>query len=267
MQLSLASYLAGLAVGQLAYGPLADRFGRRPPLVGGLLLYALATVVCGLAPNLGVLICARFVQALGGCAGMVVSRAVVRDLFDERGSARLYSSLMLVMGAAPIIAPLLGGQVLLHFGWRAIFAVLLVCAVLVMGVLLKFLPESLPVHARVKPTARQLARTFRTVLSHGPFVRLAIAAGAAQAVMFAYISGSPFVFIELFGVRPDHYGWIFGANAAGLIAISQLNRRLMPFYGVRRTLVGGITVTALGTTNTSAPWRDSTRNSSGKRMS
>ncbi len=247
VQLSLSSYLAGLAVGQLVYGPLADAFGRRLPLLGGLALFAVATLACAFAPSLGVLIGARFVQALGGCAGMVVSRAVVRDLFDARESAKLYSTLMLVMGVAPIIAPLLGGQVLLHLGWRAIFGVLFAAAATVAALILRFLPESLPLERRTRRSPRETLRSFRTVLSSGIFVRLAIAAGAGQAVMFAYISGSPFVFIDLFGVSPQHYGWIFGANAAGLIAFSQLNRVLVPRFGVYRTLVGALCVTAMGT--------------------
>ncbi len=247
VQLSLASYLAGLAVGQMVYGPLADAYGRRLPLLGGLALFGAATLVCAFAPTLGVLIGARFVQALGGCAGMVVSRAVVRDLFDARESAKLYSTLMLVMGVAPIIAPLLGAQVLLHVGWRAIFGVLFVAAGAVVVLILRFLPESLPLAQRKRRSPREVVRSFRTVLSSGTFVRLAIAAGAGQAVLFAYISGSPFVFIDLFGVSPQHYGWIFGANAAGLIALSQLNRVLVPRFGIQRTLTGALFVTAAGT--------------------
>jgi MFS transporter, DHA1 family, multidrug resistance protein len=242
VQLTLATYLAGLAVGQLLYGPLSDRVGRRPPLMAGLVLYAAAAVACAAAPSLGFLAAARFVQALGGCAGLVVSRAVVRDHFDVKESARVYSALMLVMGAAPILAPLLGGQVLALGGWRAIFA-LLACVGAAMLALVAFaLPESLAPAARVRRTPGETARTLAGVLAHGRFVRLSLAGGAIQAAMFAYIAGSPYVFIELYGVPPSRFGLVFGANAVGIITSSQVNRWLAGRVGVVRALRGGVAV-------------------------
>ena len=245
VQLTLATYLAGLAVGQLAYGPLSDRFGRRPPLLAGLGLYLAAALACAAAPSLWVLAAARFVQALGGCAGMVVSRAVVRDHFDVRESARVYSSLLLVMGAAPILAPLVGGQVLALGGWRAIFLVLAAVAAALLVLIARGLPESLPPEARRREGPGETLRAFRNAFGHGAFVRLSLAGGAIQAAMFAYIAGSPFVVIELFGVRPSRFGLIFGANALGLVAASQVNRWLAHRIGVRAALHRGIAIALL----------------------
>lgn len=236
VQLTLATYLAGLAFGQIVYGPLSDRFGRRVPLMAGLGLYAAASLACALAPSLPLLAIARFVQALGGCAGMVVSRAVVRDRFGPADSARIYSSLMLVMGAAPILAPLIGAQVLLFAGWRAIFGVLFLASAAVVTNIALSLPESLPVHARNRRGPRELAGDFAEALRNRRFVRLSVAGGTIQGAMFAYISGSPFVFIELFGIPADQFGWIFGLNALGLIASSQINRVLVPKFGPERIL-------------------------------
>lgn len=236
VQLTLATYLAGLAFGQIVYGPLSDRFGRRLPLMAGLGLYAAASLACALAPSLPMLAIARFVQALGGCAGMVVSRAVVRDRFGPADSARIYSSLMLVMGAAPILAPLIGAQVLLFSGWRAIFGVLGLTSVAIVTNIALSLPESLPVTARNRRGPGELAGDFAEALRNRRFVRLSVAGGMIQGAMFAYISGSPFVFIELFGIPADRFGWLFGLNALGLIASSQINRFLVPRFGPERIL-------------------------------
>lgn len=242
VQLSLSSYLAGLATGQIAYGPLADRFGRRRPLLGGLALYLVGSALCAVAPSLEVLIAARFLQALGGCAGMVVSRAVVRDLFDPQASARLFSSLMLVMGAAPILAPLLGGQLLVFFGWRSVFVTLVLVAALMIALIFFGLPESLPVHRRTRQRPSQLFRAFGGLLRDGAFLRASFAGAGMQAAMFSYIAGSPFVFIQLFGVPEQYFGFLFGANALGLIAASQLNRFLVARFGMQRLLAVAIVV-------------------------
>ncbi|AKT39634.1 Bcr/CflA family multidrug efflux MFS transporter [Chondromyces crocatus] len=245
VQLTLATYLAGLAVGQLAYGPLADRFGRRLPLLAGLGLYIAASLVCAVTTNLPALATARFIQALGGCSGMVISRTVVRDHFDERGSARLYSSLMLVMGVAPILAPLLGSQVLLVASWRAIFLALALAGTAALFLIALTLPESLPVQHRQRHSLAAILRTFGGLVRERRFLRLSIAGGTTQAAMFAYISGSPFVFIELFHVSPQRYPFIFGANALGLIAASQLNRWLVVRLGVIRVFRGAVVVALL----------------------
>lgn len=239
VQLSLAAYFVGLALGQLVYGPLADRFGRRIPLLVGVLLFSLASLACALAQSLEWLIAARFVQALGGCAGMVVSRAVVRDLCDPISSAKVFSQLMLVMGLAPILAPLGGGLLLNSFGWPSIFICLtLFSALCWLGVAL-WLPETLAPTAPVAPLRGALGEYMR-LFGDGPFIGHALTGGLAIAGMFAYIAGSPFVFIELYGVPAEHYGWVFGSNAAGFILVAQLNAWLVarhgPGYWLRRTV-------------------------------
>jgi DHA1 family bicyclomycin/chloramphenicol resistance-like MFS transporter len=242
VQLTLATYLAGLAVGQLLYGPLADRFGRRPPLLAGIALYTMAAIACAAAPSVWALATARFVQALGACAGMVVSRAVVRDRFDVRESARMYSSLLLVMGAAPVLAPLVGAQVLRIGGWRAIFLVLATFAAALLGAVALLLPETLPVAARRRHGVAEVLAALREAVTHRQFVRLSLAGGAIQAAMFAYIAGSPFLFIQLLHVPPARFGLFFGANALGLVAASQLNRWLARRIGVPAALRVGVLV-------------------------
>lgn len=240
VQLTLSSYLVGLALGQIAWGPLADRFGRRGPLVAGLAVYLVGSMACALAPTLPLLALARFVQALGGCAGMVIARAVVRDLYDVRGAARMLSSQMLVAGAAPILAPLIGAQLLAFFGWRSNFLVLVGVAIAVALTVLLGLPESLPAERRQQLRPRALAHGFREVMRNPSFLRMTLAGSGLYAAMFAYIAGSPFVFIELFGVPAEHFGLLFGANALGLVAASQLNRILIRRWGMQRVLTAAI---------------------------
>lgn len=241
IQLTLSLFFIGLAAGQTLYGPLSDRFGRRLPLLVGCGLYAVASAACALAPTAQALIAARLLQALGGSAGMVIARSVVRDRFDARESARVFSLLMLVMGLAPITAPLIGGQLLVFAGWRAIFWLLcgfgLLCVLLVAFAL----PESLPPERRSSTGLSAVPAIYGRILADRRFLGYAVAGGLASAAMFAYIAGSPFVVIELYGVSPQQFGWIFGANALGLIIASQLNRRLLNRFDgttiVRATLL------------------------------
>jgi DHA1 family bicyclomycin/chloramphenicol resistance-like MFS transporter len=244
VQQTLSAFFIGLAVGQLIYGPLSDRWGRRRPLLFGCALYAVACLGCFVAPSLGGLILLRLAMALGACAGMVVTRSVVRDLFDQRESARMYSMLVLVMGLAPILAPLAGGQILLIWGWRAIFLVLSAFGVLCFLLVLFGLQESLPLERRVRHNLPTVLRRYGGLLADGRFMGYTVAGGLASAAMFAYISGSPFVFIELNGVPPEQFGLLFGINALGLIAASQLNRWLLERYTGGQILFSALTVTA-----------------------
>lgn len=230
VQLSLAAYFVGLAVGQLVYGPLADRFGRRKPLLFGVTLFSLASLACALAPSLEWLIAARFVQALGGCAGMVVSRAVVRDLCDPINSAKVFSQLMLVMGVAPILAPLAGGLLLSAFGWPSIFICLALFSLICLLALAKWLPETLAKDVPPAPLRGAIGE-YKRLFANLPFLGYALTGGFAVAGMFAYIAGSPFVFIELYGVPAEHYGLLFGSNALGFILVAQLNAWLVARHG------------------------------------
>ncbi|BBU43167.1 Bcr/CflA family drug resistance efflux transporter [Pseudomonas putida] len=230
VQATLAAYFLGLSIGQLAYGPVADRFGRRKPLMFGVTLFTLASLACAYAPNLDTLVVARFVQALGGCAGMVLSRAIVSDKCDPVASAKVFSQLMLVMGLAPILAPMLGGVLVNLAGWQSIFLALsLFSAGCLLAVSLG-LPESLPAHIPRQPLSGAL-RQYLRLLGDRVFLGHALTGGIAIAGMFAYIAGSPFVFIKLYGVPAEHYGWLFGTNAAGFILVAQVNARLLAKRG------------------------------------
>ncbi|BDM20841.1 MULTISPECIES: multidrug effflux MFS transporter [Pseudomonas] len=239
VQATLAAYFLGLSIGQLAYGPVADRFGRRKPLLFGVALFTLASLACAYAPNLDTLIVARFVQALGGCAGMVLSRAIVSDKCDPVASAKVFSQLMLVMGLAPILAPMLGGVLVNLAGWQSIFLALsLFSAASLLAVSLG-LPESLPAHMPRQPLSGAL-RQYLRLLADRVFIGHALTGGIAIAGMFAYIAGSPFVFIKLYGVPAEHYGWLFGTNAAGFILVAQVNARLLAKRGPAFLLVRAV---------------------------
>ncbi|WLG51587.1 multidrug effflux MFS transporter [Pseudomonas sp. FP1742] len=261
VQLTLAAYFLGLSIGQLAYGPVADRFGRRIPLLTGVSLFTAASLACAYAPNLEWLIGARFVQALGGCAGMVIARAVVSDKCDAVGSAKVFSQLMLVMGLAPILAPMLGGFLVNTTGWQSIFLVLTGFSALA-GLAVAFgLPESLPAHVPRQPLSGAL-RQYGRLLADPIFLGHALTGGVAIAGMFAYIAGSPFVFIKLYGVPAEHFGWLFGINAAGFILVAQVNARLLarrgPAFLLARTvwlyLVGGLALLAVSSLHTAHLW-------------
>ncbi|QHS11410.1 Bcr/CflA family multidrug efflux MFS transporter [Sinimarinibacterium sp. NLF-5-8] len=240
IQLTLSIYFIGLAFGQLLYGPLADRFGRRALLLIGLGIYTVASVVCVLAPGIEVLSLGRLMQALGGCAGMVITRAMVRDRFEPEDTARIFAALVLVMGVAPILAPLVGGQLLNFFDWHSVFVVLTVFGALCWGLALTGLQETLA--QRGEPIRLSaVLRGYARLLVDRRFMAYSLASGLASAGMFSYISGSAFVFIEVFGISPQHFGWYFGANAAGFVVVSQFNHRLLrrstPDQLLRRALL------------------------------
>ncbi|SEI52571.1 MFS transporter, DHA1 family, bicyclomycin/chloramphenicol resistance protein [Azotobacter beijerinckii] len=230
VQLSLAAYFIGMTIGQLAYGPLADRFGRRLPLLFGVALFSLASLACALAGSLEQLVVARFAQALGGCAGMVVARTVVRDLCDPPTTAKVFSRLMLVMGLAPILAPLAGGLLLQAFGWQSIFVCLTLFGALTGLAVALRLPETLA-SGTPRPSVGDGFRHYARLLRDREFLAFSLAGGVAMAGMFAYIAGSPFIFIQLYGVPEEHYGWLFGSNAAGFILVSQLNAHVLRWRG------------------------------------
>lgn len=244
VQLTLSLFFLGLAIGQLFYGPLSDRFGRRGPLLAGNLLYVAASVACALSPDIDTLIVARFLQAFGSCAGLVIARAMVRDLFEPREGARVMSLLMLVMGVAPILAPLLGGYVLVWFGWPAIFWFLAVFGLVTMVVARLGLPETNRARPEAQLTIGSALRSYAQLLLQRRFMGYTLASSFGMGGMFAYIAGSPFIFIDLFRVPAEQYGWIFGINAVGIIGMSQVNRALLRRFTLDEVLIVAVGVMA-----------------------
>ena len=240
VQLSLSVFFFGLSVGQLIYGPLVDRFGRKPPLIAGLVIFTLASAAIVVAPTVESFIALRLCQALGGCAGMVVSRAIVADLFDEHGSARFLSQMMLVQGIAPIVAPLLGGYILAVAPWEAIFVVLTLFGVGCLAATLRGLPETLPPDRRHAVGIAGIGRAFGEVVANRAFMAPALSGAFAAACIFAFITGSPFVYMHLHDVDQQHYGWLFGLNACGMIVASQLNRLLLRWFSTRKVMAGAL---------------------------
>jgi DHA1 family bicyclomycin/chloramphenicol resistance-like MFS transporter len=236
VQVSLAMYFIGIAFGQAFYGPLSDRIGRKPALSFGLTVFIASSVGCALAWNVLSLIGFRFLQALGGCAPLVIPRAVVRDHFDERESVEMLSMLILVMGLAPILGPLIGGQLLVNFGWRSVFWMLTAYGATWWVVVALFLPESLPREHRRHQPVRAILALYGHLLRDRTYLGYVLTGGFTFAGLLTYITGSPFVFIEIFRVPPERFGLFFGTNAAGIIAASQANRWLASRMDPRRVV-------------------------------
>ncbi len=227
VSLSLSSFFVGLAIGQLIYGPLLERFGRKKPMYIGLLIYALSSVACGLSNSVEELIVFRFFQALGACGGLVASRAIVRDLFDTKEMAKVFSLLMMVIAISPIIAPTLGGFISTAFGWRYVFGILAGMSLLILtgGYLLLSDYDRVNAYYSLRPKA--ILKNYRSILSDPHFLIYALTGAFSSAGLYAYISGSPHLYLELFGLNEKQYGIVFAVIAAGLVLATQLNNRVL----------------------------------------
>ncbi|MEV4483364.1 multidrug effflux MFS transporter [Micromonospora coxensis] len=245
VQLSLTTCLIGLALGQLVTGPLSDRWGRRRPVLVGMIAYALLALVCAAAPTAPALAAARFAQGFAGGMGVVVARAVVRDLFAGRAAAKYFSRLTLVFGVAPIAAPGVGSLVLQVGSWRAVFVTLAVIGLLLAAAVAWRLPETLPAERRSTGGLTETARTMRTLFADRVYLGYTLTQGFAFAGLFAYISGSSFVLQDVFGVSGTTFSLIFGLNALALVATGQANARLLDRHAPRRLLVGTLVVGAV----------------------
>ncbi|PKY11071.1 hypothetical protein B1757_06135 [Acidithiobacillus marinus] len=240
VQLTLASFFVGISLGQLFFGTLSDRFGRKGPLLLGLMLYVLSSAGCALAPSIGMLVALRFVQGLGACAGIVISRAVVRDLFPPREAPHIFAAMILVMGLAPIVAPLVGGYLLVCLGWQSIFWLLTVFGIGILCLVYLGLTESHVPTAEHSLEIKTVLRRYHALLLDKRFMAFSLVYAMCYGGMFAYIAGSPFVFIDLYRVPASSFGWIFGANALGLVLMAQFNRILHRRYtaeGILQTIV------------------------------
>ena len=244
VQWSLSAFFLGFGVGQIFWGALADRLGRRRPIAAGILLYGIGCIGCGLTNDIGHLAIWRFVQALGACAGPVLARAMVRDVFGRDKAASVLSLMMLVMGIAPMVAPILGGHILLIGSWRTIFWVQ-ACFVLVAFAGLSTLPETLPAGRRQASDLSDMVRGYGRLLVDRRYLGYALCSAFIYGGMFAYISGTPFVYIELFGVRPENYGYLFGVNIVGMIIVNTVNSRIVLKFGTDRVLRVGCLLAAL----------------------
>lgn len=245
-QLSLTACLVGLALGQLLVGPLSDVRGRRRPLLIGLLLYTVASLLCMISPSIWSFIGLRLLQGLAGSAGIVLSRAVARDMYSGTELTKFFSLLMLINGAAPILAPVVGGQ-LLHFtDWRGVFLVLSLIGAVSLACVAFGLPETLAPAKRSKGGLSGTLRTMVRILRDREFMGYALSQGFVTAAMFAYISGSPFVLQDLFGVSPQTFSVIFATNGVGIIIASQLAGRLAGRVSERKLLVLGLALAASG---------------------
>ncbi|WP_030070542.1 multidrug effflux MFS transporter [Streptomyces natalensis] len=246
VQLTLTTCLAGMAAGQMIVGPMSDKWGRRRPLLAGMVLYVLATALCAVAPDVRLLIAFRLVQGLAGAAGIVIARAVVRDLYDGIAMARFFSTLMLISGVAPVVAPLIGGQILQITEWRGVFVVLTLVGILLTALVWRTLHETLPPARRHAGGLGQTLRTMRDLLADRAFSGYLLVGAFAFAALFAYISASPFVVQEIYGASPQVFSLLFGLNSVGLVLVGQINGKvLVGRVGLDKVLGTGLAVIAV----------------------
>jgi DHA1 family bicyclomycin/chloramphenicol resistance-like MFS transporter len=254
-QLTLTGCLVGLALGQLVVGSISDSHGRRVPLLVGLAGYACTSLLCAVTPSIYPLVALRLLQGVSGGAGIVIARAVVRDLYSGIAAARFYALLMLVNGLAPMLAPVFGSQLLRVGSWRLVYLALAVIGAALLVASAAGLPETLPPERRVRGGLVDTLRTFRLLLRGRLFLGCALTSGCAIGAMFAYIAGSPFVLEEIYGVSPQAFSLVFGTNALGIVAAGQLSARLvgrlqpvtLMVAGVVTGLTGGVTLLAVVT--------------------
>jgi DHA1 family bicyclomycin/chloramphenicol resistance-like MFS transporter len=238
---TMITFMVGFAFGQVAYGPITDRFGRKPPLYASLVIFAVSSAACALAPSIVSISVFRFLQALGACGGSVIARAVVRDLFPPEDLRRIFSILILVLGVSPIVAPLVGSYLLLWFGWKSAFiAQALIGTACLAGMHFR-LSESMPRAARRSLRMPAIIAGYARLLRDRTFLGASVVCGFSAAGAFAYIASAPFLFINLYHVPTAQFGWLFGSIAAGMIAASQINGRLphrIPLWLVLRIANG-----------------------------
>lgn len=246
VQLSLTFFLLGLASGQLVAGPLSDVYGRRRPLLIGMFIYAVSSVLCAFSPSIGLLIVLRFIQGLAGSVGVVVSRAAVRDLYSGSELTKFFSLLMIVNGLGPILAPVIGGQLLRVTTWQGIFLVLFAAGIIFCLTILLRLPETLPKERRSKSGLKGTLLTFRVLLGNRKFMGYALSQGFVTASMFAYISGSSFVLQNIFAVTPQVYSLIFAVNGIGIIITGQIAGRLAGKVSETKLLLSGLLLCTMG---------------------
>ncbi|OJT44490.1 multidrug effflux MFS transporter [Serratia plymuthica] len=244
VELTITGFLIGFCIAQLIWGPLSDHFGRRAPLFVGMALFIVGSVGCALSTDIAHIVFWRVFQALGACTGPMLARAMIRDLFSRTRAAQMLSTLMVIMAIAPIAGPLIGGQMIKVTSWHAIFWLLaMIGAFMLMA--LYWLPETLPEEKRVKASLPSAFRNYYALLTNTAFMRFTLCLTFYYVAAYAFITGSPFVYITYFGIEPQHYGWLFALNILGLMAISMINRRLVHRYPLESLLKFAVVVATL----------------------
>lgn len=243
---TLPAYFLGLALGQLIYGPLSDRIGRKTPLYFGLLLYICASILCTFANSEWSLIAARILQALGGCVGVVIARAAIRDRLDLQSSAQAFASMMIVMGIAPIIAPSLGALVLLYFSWPAVFVFLSAIGLICLICVHFFFQESLPVERRLNLNIKQVLNLYGAIFKQKSFRWPMLAGCFSGGILFCYISSSASILMDDYGLNQQQFAYAFGLNALGIMLLSSINKKLGRTFSVLQRLKIGAVLQLLG---------------------
>lgn len=240
VSLSLSGFFIGISVGQLLYGPLLDKFGRKIPLYIGLIVYIISSIGCAYATSINALIILRCIQAIGSCAAAVASIAMVRDLFPVSENAKVFALLMLVVGVSPMIAPTVGGYVTTAFGWHSVFIVLMVLGIINLLASMFGLPDSYQPDKTISLKPKPIITNFIAVLREPQFYTYALTGSVAFAGLFAYVAGSPLLFMDIFAVSEETYGWIFAFLSIGLIGSSQLNTVMLKKYSSEQLIFAAL---------------------------
>ncbi|EAV6404931.1 multidrug effflux MFS transporter [Salmonella enterica] len=243
-ELTITGFLIGFCLAQLIWGPISDRFGRRPPLIIGMVLFIIGSAGCALSTDITHIVFWRVFQALGACTGPMLARAMIRDLFSRTRAAQMLSTLTIVMAIAPIVGPLLGGQMIKFTSWHAIFWLLTAIGVFML-LSLYWLPETLPLERRISSSIGGAFRTYYLLLSNVNFMKFTLCLTFYYVAVYAFISGSPFVYITYFHVDPQHYGWLFAVNIVGVMGLSAVNRRLVQRHPLETLLKGAVLIAAI----------------------
>lgn len=243
-ELTITGFLIGFCLAQLIWGPISDHLGRRPPLIIGMVLFIIGSAGCALSTDITHIVFWRVFQALGACTGPMLARAMIRDLFSRTRAAQMLSTLTIVMAVAPIVGPLLGGQMIKFTSWHAIFWLLTAIGVFML-LSLYWLPETLPIERRVSASLSGAFRTYCRLLSHVNFMKFTLCLTFYYVAVYAFIAGSPFVYITHFHVEPQHYGWLFAVNIVGVMGLSAVNRHLVQRYPMETLLKRAILIAAI----------------------
>lgn len=240
VSLTLSSYFIGISAGQLLYGPLLDRFGRKKPLFWGLLVYILASLGCAFVTNIDVFIGLRFIQAVGSCAAAVASVSMVRDLFPVKDIPKVFSLLMLVVGLSPMLAPTIGGYITEDYGWHTVFFILMFMGIIILLASQMFLPNSYEPNLSISLKPKPIITNFISIIKVPQFYTYVFSGSIAFSGLFTYVAASPILFMDIFKVDPKSYGWIFAFMSLSFIGASQLNSLLLRKFSSEKMIFGAL---------------------------